>query len=137
MKRYTIIGRTEKITLPVFEIKDIEAKIDTGAYTSSIDCSFIAVEDGVIRFKILDPSNKEFYKDQIYVFEKFEEVEVTSSNGQKEKRYGITIPVIIGGERFDTQFTLASRSTMSYPILIGRKSIPRGFLVDVHNFHSI
>lgn len=136
MKKYTIIGRTEKITLPVFDLKDIESKVDTGAYTSSIDCSYIELEDEkFLKFKILDPENKNF-KDQIYVFEKFELVDVTSSNGQSEKRYSITVPIILGDERFETQFTLANRSKMTYPILIGRKSIPRGFLVDVHNFHS-
>jgi len=136
MKTYTIIGRTEKITLPVFELKDIEAKIDTGAYTSSIDCSYIEVDDNYLKFKILDPENKDF-KDQVYVFEKFKEVDVTSSNGQTEKRYSITVPILLGKEKYETEFTLANRSKMTYPILIGRKSIPRGFLVDVHNFHSI
>ena len=37
----TLIGRIERVNFPLWNMKDIEAKIDTGAYTSSIHCQNI------------------------------------------------------------------------------------------------
>jgi hypothetical protein len=38
-----IIGRRDMIDFPELGLEDIEAKIDTGAYTSAIHCSQIKV----------------------------------------------------------------------------------------------
>jgi len=134
MRSYKFIGRTERIKLPLFELDNIEAKIDTGAYTSSIDCSQIELDEEakVLRFKIFDKDNKDF-KDVYYEFDKWEKTEVTSSNGTSEERFMIKVEVQFGSDKFETEFTLANRSKMKYPILIGRKTIPRGWFVDVHN----
>lgn len=137
MRSYKFIGRTEKIQLPLFELENIEAKIDTGAYTSSIDCSQIELdeESKILKFKIFDKDNKDF-KDITHEFDKWEKVEVTSSNGSSEERYMIKVEIQFGGEKFETEFTLANRSKMKYPILIGRKTIPKDWFVDVHNGHN-
>ena len=44
-----IIGRLEKVSFPAFQLHNIDAKIDTGAYTSSIHCKKAkeVVVDGV------------------------------------------------------------------------------------------
>ena len=73
------------------------------------------------------------YVDNWYIFEKWSKTDVTSSNGQKEERYMITVEIEIDGIKIDSDFTLTNRSKMTYPILIGRKTIPRGWYVDVHN----
>ena len=39
-----LIGRREFISFPLLGIDSIEAKIDTGAYTSSIHCDSIEVK---------------------------------------------------------------------------------------------
>lgn len=137
MRSYKFIGRTERINLPLFEIENIEAKIDTGAYTSSIDCSEIKLDETgkVLKFKVLDKDNTNF-KDTYYVFDKWEKAEVTSSNGSTEERFMVKLIIKIGGEEIESDFTLANRSKMKYPILIGRKTIPRGWFVDVHNINN-
>ncbi len=137
MKTFKVLGRTEKLNILTFDLKEIEAKIDTGAYTSSIDCSLIELsEDGkILKFKVLDKEHKEF-KDKFFEFDSWTKTEVTSSNGSTEERYLVNLEIEIGSEIFKTDFTLANRSKMKYPILIGRKTIPRGWFVDVHNFHN-
>ena len=48
MKKKVIIGRHELISFPLLELYNIEAKIDTGAYTSAIYCSeLIPKENGI------------------------------------------------------------------------------------------
>ncbi len=137
MKQYTILGRTERIDIPLFEIKSIESKIDTGAYTSSIDCSKIELSEDskTLRIKILDKSHVD-YKDKWFEFTEWQMVDVTSSNGETEKRYMITFEIKIDSIKINSDFTLTNRSKMKYPILIGRKTIPRNWLVDVHNINN-
>ena len=54
-----IIGRKEKIDLNEWGITGITAKIDTGAYTSSIHCEYVReIRDGekrVLHFIVLAP----------------------------------------------------------------------------------
>ena len=54
-----IIGRRELIDFPELSLFGIEAKIDTGAYTSVLHCHDIREEDGVLYNYILDPSHPE------------------------------------------------------------------------------
>lgn len=130
-----VIGRTEKVDLPEWELTDIEAKIDTGAYTSSLHCHHIEafVKDGKswLRFRLLDPDH-EAYNDRLLECPLHDEREVKSSNGQSELRYFIQTKIKMFGEIFTIELSLADRSAMKYPLLIGRKYIKKThLLVDV------
>jgi hypothetical protein len=50
----SIIGRREWASLPEFGLKNVEVKIDTGAYSSSIHASLIEEVDGVLKVVFLD-----------------------------------------------------------------------------------
>ncbi len=129
-----IIGRKEKITLPGLGLKLVWAKIDTGAFTSSLHAEEIREElkDGkkVLCFKILMPAHKKF-TDKTLVFEKYREKKVKNSFGQTETRFLITTKIRIAGETFPAEFTLSDRSSMKNSILLGRKILRDRFLVDV------
>jgi hypothetical protein len=130
-----IIGRKEKITLPELGLKLVWAKIDTGAYTSSLHAEEIREElkDGkkVLCFKILMPAHKKFTNTTL-VFEKYQEKKVKNSFGQAEIRYLIQTKIKIAGETFLAEFTLSDRSSMKNSILLGRKILRDRFLVDVN-----
>ena len=51
---YKIIGRIEKISFTEFNINDVDAKIDTGAYRNALHCSEIKLADGKLHVTILD-----------------------------------------------------------------------------------
>lgn len=130
-----IIGRKEKVNLAEFEILGLIAKIDTGAYTSSIHCSRIRevnTKNGEKRlyFKLLDPSYPK-YQEKKYSTKKYSQKLVKSSNGKSELRYVIETEIQIGDNIFIAEFTLSNRKDMKYPILIGRKLIKHKYLVDV------
>ncbi len=130
-----IIGRKERIHLPDWGVKNIIAKVDTGAYTSSIHCSHIAVDDGgVLHFVVLDPSHKQ-YKNTVQQTSTYEVKKVTSSSGQSEMRYKVKTRVVIFEEEIEAEFTLTNRSEMKYPILLGRKLLKGRFLVDVSKMY--
>ncbi len=133
-KKKLFLGRTEKLDFPELGLIGIDAKIDTGAYGCSIHCSKIEIvnENGetFLHFILLDPSHPA-YNNKNFFFKEFEDRTVKNSFGQTEKRFIIRTPVLIFGKLIKTEFSLSNRGTLRFPILLGRKLLKRGFVVDV------
>ena len=125
-----VIGRVERVNFPEFDIIGVPAKIDTGAFRSSIWASNIIEEAGVLSFTLLDASS-EWYTGKIYTTTKFEIVEVENSFGHKQERYSVYIKIKMGPKNVVSNFTLADRSMKIYPVLIGRKLLRGRYIVDV------
>lgn len=129
-----IIGRVEKISLPDLSNNTLDAKIDTGAYTSSLHCHSVEVYSvngrDKVRFYLLDPSHPEYegrqYESFVYKIKK-----IRSSNGIVSERVIIKQKIRFGGKISSIQLSLSNRSDMKYPLLIGRRFITGKFLVDV------
>lgn len=130
----TIIGRKERVDFPALGLRGIEAKIDTGAYSTALHAHKIWKEkiDGkeVLHFELLDPGNPD-YLGLVLTTEDFYRKNVRSSNGRIEKRYIIKTNIVLGGKRRKTDVSLTNREKMRFPVLIGRKVLKNGFLVDV------
>lgn len=128
------IGRIEMVDLPKWNIEGIEAKIDTGAYSSSLHCHHIErfEKDGEswIKFNLLDPEHRA-YNDQLIELPIFDEREVKSSNGVSETRFFVQTTICLFKKEFTIEFSLTDRSEMKYPLLIGRKFLSKKFIVDV------
>lgn len=132
-----LIGRREFVGLPDLHIQAIEAKIDTGAYTSALHCSIIdpVSEKNRVRFKLLDEDYPE-YNDVLFDFPIHKIKTIRSSNGTLQKRYIIRTHIQIGNTSILTDFSLTDRSAMRYPVLIGRKALKGNFIVDVQKIHT-
>ena len=133
MARYTvIIGRSEIVDI-IGTALDIPAKVDTGAYRSSIHASDVKIKkdaDGndVLSFSILGhPCSS--VKRELQTSD-FDMVRVRSSNGQEQDRYEVKLKIKLGNKIFTTSFSLADRSSNLFPILIGRKTMKNRYLVD-------
>lgn len=131
-----LIGRREYVDFPALGIHHIEAKIDTGAYTSSMHCEEIELlhKDGkdVLFFSILESpggQKKEF------LFTGFSTKKIKNSFGEMEERYTIKTLLKIGRKKIRCSISLSNRDNMRYPVLIGRKPIKGKFLVDVSQLH--
>lgn len=125
-----IVGRAERADFPEAGVFDVPAKIDTGAYRSSVWASDINEKDGVLTFKLLGPKSGQ-YSGKECSTKVFEVVEVENSFGQKENRYSVYLRVKLGSKTVKSNFTLADRSVKTYPVLIGRKLLKGRYLVDV------
>ncbi len=56
-----IIGKYDRLDLPMLNLKDLRAKIDTGAKTSSLHCIFIESKDNkFVTFDVLDKTHKKY-----------------------------------------------------------------------------
>jgi hypothetical protein len=129
-----IVGRLEKIDLPEFSISNLDAKIDTGAYTSSLHCHHIESYDkdgeNWVQFYVLDPEHPE-YEAKLFSCPVHTVRRVKSSNGQIQERYTIKRKVKFFGKVRTIELSLTNRSEMKFPVLIGRKFLTNKFLVDV------
>lgn len=130
-----IIGRKEKISLPKLGLKLVWAKIDTGAFTSSLHAENIReeIKDGkkLLCFEVLMPGHRN-YTGKALRFEQYREKKVKNSFGQTETRFLIVTKIRVAGESFSAEFTLSDRSSMKNSILMGRKILQDKFLVDVN-----
>jgi hypothetical protein len=123
-----VIGRTDIVDFPELGLTDVRAKVDTGAYTSAIHCYKVRVVKGKITFYL--PAHRS-EKHQKFTTDKFELKAIKNSFGQTEMRYVIKTKVVLFGKTYKTEFSLADREQMRYPVLLGRKLLRNRFLVDV------
>ena len=126
-----VIGWREWLSLPDLGLPAIKAKIDTGARTSSLHATVLDEyeRDGeqFVRFAVDFP--------QQHVRQVCEAVHIdwrgiTSSNGKTQRRRIIKTPLKIGDVEFRAEISLANRADMRFPMLIGRSSLRRRFVVD-------
>lgn len=127
------IGRVDKADFPKLHLKDIDIKIDSGAYTSSIHCSNIkeVTINGqkIIKFKLLDPEHN-LYNNKEFSTEDYTSKIVKSSNGISETRFLIETEILIFNQLFSIHLTLSERKDMKFPILLGRKFLNKKFVID-------
>lgn len=124
------LGRSDRIDLPGLGLYNIHAKIDTGAYTSSLHCSRAEVIDGVLEFVLLDDEHPEF-TGMKFVFKEFTNRKVKNSFGVAEDRFIIQTSIKIFDQELLTEFSLSDRDALRFPILLGRKILRHRFLIDV------
>lgn len=125
-----VIGWREWVELPALGISRLKAKIDTGARTSALHA--FAVErlgGGQLRFAI-HPHQRD---DEATVHSEGELVDerlVRSSNGIVELRPVIRTLLVLGGQRFEAEFTLCNRALLGFRMLLGREALRGRFVVD-------
>jgi hypothetical protein len=129
------IGRLEHVSFPELGLANIEAKIDTGAYTTALHCHDIKVveRDGEQKlcFKPLRTTEEGAEKAKEFCTTEYGTKEIRNSFGEVEKRYIIKTSVCIGRKRIRAFISLTDRGNMRFPVLIGRRILKNRFIVDV------
>ena len=132
-KRKILVGSLELCDLPELEITRLNARIDTGAQTSSLHVDNIEeFEKEGERWVSFD------IHPDIHSVETIEHRQVKlkgrrkvkSSNAQAEKRCVISTILQIGERRWRIHLTLTDRREMSYLMLIGRQAMNGKMMVD-------
>ena len=125
-----IIGRVDKVDFPKLNLYNVNVKIDTGSYTSTIHCNEYIEENNCLKcsFNSIGETN---IKNNDIIFENYSRTNVKSSNGIMESRYKIKSEIIFFGKTYKINLTLSTRSDMKFPVLIGRQFLNKKFLVDV------
>jgi hypothetical protein len=123
------VGWRELVSLPELGLAGIPAKIDTGARTSSLHADvlddFMRGGERFVRFAV-DWGGQRHFCEAVHVDVRG----ITSSNGDQQTRFVIKTPLMIGKMRFRAEISLADRSQMQFPMLIGRTALRRRMVVD-------
>ncbi len=127
------IGRVDKADFTELSLMEIDVKIDSGAYTSSMHCSNIKEitlnGEPFLKFTLLDPEHS-FYNNKEFTFKDYASKIVKSSNGISEKRFMVLTEIILFDKKFPIYLTLSERKDMKFPVLLGRKFLNKKFVID-------
>ena len=125
------IGWCELVDIPSLGLCKVHAKMDSGAATSSIHASRVKpfVRDGNLWVEFWFRLNVG-EKPKRYTAPVIDRRTVRSSNGLHQERYVIEAQFCLGKLCWQGQLTLANRRSMAFPLLIGRRALRRGFLVN-------
>ncbi|MEZ9058725.1 ATP-dependent zinc protease [Vibrio pelagius] len=126
-----ILGEEEWVYVPGLE-KSFKARIDTGATTSSISAIDVVPfeRDGKdwVKFKIEHDGIKS--QEVSLPVERWVKIKQSSAEGT-QRRAVIVASIQIGDLKDKTEFTLADRTHLKYPLLLGRSFFRDVAVVDV------
>jgi len=121
-----VVGGVEPILLLPWGVA-IDARVDTGARTSSIDARGVAEFDrggeGWVGFGI--PGHPDRIERRV------ERVAVVKSRGGGERRPVVSLEFEFAGVRLRREFTLADRGGLRYGALLGRNALRGVAVVDL------
>ena len=127
------LGWREWVGLPALGIRQIKAKIDTGARTSTLHAFEIEEfeEHGKkrVRFKI-HPVQRDNDTVIECVADVVDQRMVSDSGGHREKRWVIHTDVVIGPHTWPAEMTLTGRDDMLFRMLLGRTAMKNRTRVD-------
>lgn len=126
------VGWVEKAKLSGVE-KEINAKLDTGATTTSINAEILEEPDeesesgGMVKFRFTNgEGTKEVFERPIVRW-----VRIKSREGRDIRRPVVRMKLCIAGRQIEEEVNLADREDFNYPVLVGRNMLKQaGLVVD-------
>jgi len=128
-----IIGRKDVVDFPSIGLNNVQVKIDSGAFSSSIHCEKISerVQAGnnFLEVIFLDQYD-DSYTGEVIRFENYKKRIIKSSNGVSEERFIVELEILLFGQSYHTEFSLTRRNDLKFPVLLGRKLLNKQFIID-------
>jgi len=133
-----LMGWVELVVLGERELR-LEAKLDTGADTSSLDATSIrrlrrkSSEERFVEFKVLDPDSGELvdWREPLVRM-----AVIKRHSGRPQRRPVVELEICVGTISKRVEFTLVSRSQFEYPVLLGREALGGAVVVDSELTHT-
>lgn len=128
-----VIGWREWVQLPELGVREIKAKVDTGADNSSLHAFNVRrfQRDGVeyVRFEV-HPRRRARKPVVECEAPLLMERKVKNPGGRSELRPVIRTRMIVAGVELEALVNLTSRDEMGFRMLLGRRTVRSKFLVD-------
>jgi hypothetical protein len=124
------IGDVEDVVLMPWGVR-LPARIDTGAATSSLDARDLKVKDSVAEFKL----PKKYGCLQLHL--PVVGWRNIRSADFKERRPVVEITFCLGAKILHVEVNLNDRSTVKYPLILGRNALKDYFIVDCGRSHCL
>ena len=127
-----ILGWIEEVVIGDGQLR-LEAKLDTGADTSSLDAKHIrrlrrkSSGERFVEFDVLDPStgDRVRFKEPLVRMAR-----IKQHSGRSQERPVVALDVCVGSISRRVEFTLADRRVFDYPVLLGREAMEGVIIVD-------
>ena len=133
MNEKHLVGALELCDLPQLKLCGLEARVDTGATTSSLHVDnivkFKKEKEKWVRFDI-HPDAHDVNKLMVREAKVKSVRKVKSSNATQQRRYVIETDISIAGMQWSIELTLTDRSEMKYLMLLGREAMSGRLIVD-------
>jgi hypothetical protein len=127
-----VVGEREQVLFNGLDIV-MSARVDTGATTASLDArniqSFERNGEEWVRFTVYDPQTRAPVEVERRRARRVHIVQ--ASTEEPERRPVVEMRVTVGKVTQNAEFTLSDRSSMEFPVLIGRNILRDVMLVDV------
>jgi hypothetical protein len=132
-KELLTLGWREWVGLPALKIRQIKAKVDTGARTSALHAfklrSFVEGNKERVEFQ-MHPIQNDNETVVSCIADVLDKRVVTDSGGHKEERFVISTDLSIGKHTWPIEVTLTARDDMLFRMLLGRTAIKNIAQVD-------
>jgi hypothetical protein len=127
----------ELVDFPDWGVRDLRARVDTGAQTSALHVENVRQLPGSrVRFEVRlrrsDPDARVQVEAKVS-----RRATVRSSTGVSEARLFVKAHVRLGGREQLIEVGLVDRRNMLYRMLLGRSALGRHFLVDVTKRYAL
>ena len=125
-----VFGWAEPVVLEEAGFR-LEAKLDTGADTSSLDAidirRFRRKGKSWVRFTVEDHEEGDTVRLERPLLRR---VRIKRHDGDSQRRSVVSLTVCLGGHRRKVEFSLIDRSQFDYPVLLGRSALTGIAVVD-------
>lgn len=132
MKSGPVLGCFENVSFPEFNVDNVIAKVDTGAFSGALHCANIRIiRKGAERVRVLQftPHGK---RNKVFETDSFISKYVRSATGHRTRRYIVDTTIEVRGSLYPIRIGLSDRSDLKRPALIGRRFLrENNMVVDV------
>lgn len=132
-KDLEIVGWVERVRL-LDPVVNLDAKLDTGAATSSLDVEILKKyhrgNERWVRFRMID---RETGEEHIIARQRLRTVSIVQHDGDRQSRPVVRMRICLAGRVLDTEVSLVDRSEFTYPLLLGRAALGSFTLIDPGN----
>jgi len=128
------IGWKEYIGFPEWGIRRVKAKVDTGAKTTALDvvgCELESDGAGTVAVLTLALHRRKPTRRRVVRVPVVRSVRVRNTGGEPEWRLVVEALVRLGPVEKRIHLTVADRSRMVCPVILGRNALAGDFVVDV------
>ena len=126
-----LLGWVETVMLDPRLGLQLDAKLDTGADTSSLDAHDIrrvrVGEKRYVRFSVRHPESGEWVELRKPYLRR---VRIKRHNGEYQRRYVVRMQVCVGDRTRSIEVNLIDRGEFEYPMLLGRSALAGWSVVD-------
>jgi hypothetical protein len=134
-----VIGWRECVALPDLGLTSIEAKIDTGARTSALHAEDIETfeRDAATWVRFHVPHGDRLHASDCTA-RLVDRRNVRNTSGEPAERWVIETMLVLNRRRWHIEVTLADRTNMTLPLILGRTALRRhSVLVDPGKSHLL